>query len=466
MIAAAKGIPMSRISLALLLMDVVALLALFNIAYWYELESWLGVYSIQLYGLIVLQLLTLYIFDLYSVEVSVSRADLLARTVLAVVTTGVIMAGIVYITKAGETERLFFRGVLSGGFILFLFWALASRYLVTIWKRKYASKIRWLVISDVTPDSPLCKDIAAVDSIGEATILVSDLEKTESLPLEIGRMVKGSFTTFRDVVNKKWSGIVIATEGKLPDDILRRIMEKRLSGTRIYDLTDFYETYLEKIPVMQLRDNWFALSHGFDLLHHNMQLRIKRLLDVALAVILLVVTSPFMLLVVLAIALDLRKKYRGPVIYRQLRTGMGGEEFYIYKFRTMVEDAEAEGPQWAIHNDTRITPIGRFLRKTRLDELPQLWNVLKGDMSFIGPRPERPDFNRELERAIPYYDLRHLIKPGITGWAQVKYNYGSSTEEALEKLQYDIYYIKNYSLLLDLFIVLKTIRVILGQRGR
>ncbi len=149
-----------------------------------------------------------------------------------------------------------------------------------------------------------------------------------------------------------------------------------------------------------------------------------------------------------------------------MRTGLNGVTFTLYKFRTMVEDAEKFGARWAEKNDPRITRVGRLLRATRIDELPQLWNVLLGEMSFIGPRPERPDFNSELEAAIPYYDLRHLVKPGITGWAQVLYPYGASVEDAREKLQYDLYYIKNYSVMLDLVILIRTLRVVLVGHGR
>jgi len=167
-----------------------------------------------------------------------------------------------------------------------------------------------------------------------------------------------------------------------------------------------------------------------------------------------------MLIAAIAIKLDTR----GPVFYSQTRTGLSGVTFRLYKFRTMVKDAEKSGPRWTKKDDPRITRVGRFLRSTRIDELPQLWNVLLGEMSFIGPRPERPDFNAELEAAIPYYDLRHLVKPGITGWAQVLYPYGASVEDAREKLQYDLYYIKNYSVMLDLVILIRTLRAV--GRGR
>ena len=168
----------------------------------------------------------------------------------------------------------------------------------------------------------------------------------------------------------------------------------------------------------------------------------------------------------LVIPILVKSESRGPVIYSQTRTGRGGREFVLYKFRTMYTNAEQDGPRWAEQDDPRVTRVGRILRKTRLDELPQLWNVLKGDMSFVGPRPERPAFVLEIEKNVPYYELRHLVSPGITGWAQVMFPYGASIEDAVEKLQYDLYYIKNYSLLLDAVILIKTMRIVFHVRGR
>jgi exopolysaccharide biosynthesis polyprenyl glycosylphosphotransferase len=265
-----------------------------------------------------------------------------------------------------------------------------------------------------------------------------------------------------EFLERSWTGVILATEEAPGDAALGVLMRARLQGLRIYDLTDFYERFLFKLPVLSLRDRWLVLAHGFDLLHHTIELRAKRLIDVVLSSALMLVLSPLMLVTAIAIKLD----SKGPVIYYQKRTGLNGVTFRLYKFRTMVNNAEKYGARWAEENDPRTTRVGRFLRFTRIDELPQLWNVLLGEMSFIGPRPERPDFDRELKAAIPYYDLRHLVKPGITGWAQVLYPYAASLEDAREKLQYDLYYIKNYSMMLDLLILIRTLRVVLVGRGR
>jgi len=157
---------------------------------------------------------------------------------------------------------------------------------------------------------------------------------------------------------------------------------------------------------------------------------------------------------------------RGPMLYHQTRVGLQGREFTVHKFRTMCQDAErSTGPVWSTANDSRVTPIGRFLRRTRLDEIPQLWNVLVGEMSFVGPRPERPSFVNELTEKIPYYGQRHVLKPGVTGWAQIRYTYGASVEDAIEKLQYDLYYIKNLSIALDFVILLETLKTVIMRRG-
>jgi exopolysaccharide biosynthesis polyprenyl glycosylphosphotransferase len=176
----------------------------------------------------------------------------------------------------------------------------------------------------------------------------------------------------------------------------------------------------------------------------------------------MLIASPIILITAIMIKLD----SEGSILFTQTRTGQYGESFTIYKFRSMKIDAEANGAKWAEKNDPRITKVGNFIRKTRIDEIPQLWNVLIGDMSFIGPRPERPEFDGQLEKKIPYYRLRYLVKPGLTGWAQVNYNYAASIEDTKEKIMYDLYYIKNYSFLLDMRIILRTIRIVLFQKGR
>jgi len=246
--------------------------------------------------------------------------------------------------------------------------------------------------------------------------------------------------------------------GKLPMD---RLLDIRLdSGVTFDHLASVYEEYTGKIAVENLRPSWLIFSEGFR--KTRLLATTKRMLDVAFSAAGLVVGAPIMLLVAVAV----RTTSPGPVLYHQRRVGRHGREFIAHKFRTMRDDAEsATGPVWSMANDTRVTPVGGFLRRTRLDEMPQLWNVLLGDMSFVGPRPERPEFVRQLSERIPYYGQRHVIKPGLTGWAQVRYTYGASVEDAIEKLQYDLYYIKNLSIALDFVIVLETIKTVVTRKG-
>ena len=460
------AVQFGRVATILFVVDIISIVVIFNVVCCFEFAGWKQIISFPLLVIIAFLLLILYVFDLYTVDGRDSGTSLVVRTISAVIVAGVVLAGLGYITKLIETEPLFFRSVLAGGLTVFLPWAAVTRYCALSWVRKVVKQVRWLVVTDVDANSALGRDILAINEKGSMSIVLPELDGKGDTPRYLNTNVVGTYDSFNKLTKENWSGVVIATEGSLPDKVVRRVMELRLSGVRIYDLTDFYEEFMQKVPIRHLRDNWFALSHGFDLLHHNMQMRIKQVLDIVFSLVLLVIASPLLLLIAIAIKLDCKGNSKGPVLYKQLRTGLNGTDFYIIKFRTMVNDAEIEGPQWAAKGDSRTTHVGRFLRRSRLDELPQLWNVLKGEMSFIGPRPERPEFNRKLEKVIPYYDLRHLTKPGIAGWAQVKYDYGSSTQDALEKLQYDIYYIKNYSLLLDLSIFFKTIRVVLGQRGR
>jgi sugar transferase (PEP-CTERM system associated) len=245
--------------------------------------------------------------------------------------------------------------------------------------------------------------------------------------------------------------------GTLP---LESLLQCRISGVRVTDMAGFYERVRGEVPVELLKASWLIYGDGFK--QDWSRNLVKRGFDLSVSSALLLITLPIMALTALAIRLE----SRGSIIYRQERVGLGGRVFTVYKFRSMENDAEKDGkPQWAKMNDPRITRIGRFIRKTRIDELPQLMNVLRGDMSFVGPRPERPAFVDELAKKVPYYGVRHSVKPGVTGWAQVRLAYGASVEDAVRKLENDLYYVKNHSLFLDLLILLETVRVVLFGEG-
>ncbi len=256
------------------------------------------------------------------------------------------------------------------------------------------------------------------------------------------------------------SRVVVSVEdarGKLPMD---KLLKMKLSGVQFDHLASVYEEFTGKIAVENLRPSWFVFSNGFR--KKAWVLVAKRMLDVVSTVIGLTVGAPIMLLVAAAVKLT----SRGPVFYHQRRVGQYGRVFVIHKIRSMRADAEdGTGAVWATKGDSRVTPIGRFLRQTRLDEMPQLWNVLVGEMSLVGPRPERPEFVDELTQQIPFYGERHQVKPGVTGWAQVRYSYGASVEDALEKLQYDLFYVKNLTISLDLMILFSTVKTVLLGHG-
>jgi sugar transferase (PEP-CTERM system associated) len=245
--------------------------------------------------------------------------------------------------------------------------------------------------------------------------------------------------------------------GSVPlDDLLTC----KLAGMPVRDLSSFYERVLGQVRVDSLRASWLIYGEGFR--QGVLRAIVKRIFDLSVTAVLLVLSAPVML----ATALLIRLESSGPVLYRQQRVGQGGRSFNVIKFRSMRVDAEKDGqPRWASQGDDRVTRVGRVIRRLRIDELPQLFNVLKGDMSLVGPRPERPYFVDQLARQVPFYGARHSVKPGVTGWAQVRYHYGASVDDAVEKLQYDLYYVKNHTLFLDLLVLLETVRVVLTGQG-
>lgn len=254
--------------------------------------------------------------------------------------------------------------------------------------------------------------------------------------------------------------IVIALTERRGNLVIEKLVTCKLMGVRIMDYPSFFEATTGKIPVEEINPSWLIQSSGF-LITPFIRV-MKRIVDVLFASTLLLVILP--LLPIVACGIKLTSK--GPIFYFQKRVGVNGKLFTIFKFRSMADNAEQDtGASWAQQNDSRVTPIGAFMRKTRIDELPQLVNVLKGDMSFIGPRPERPEFVEKISQVTPYYLERHAVKPGITGWAQVMYPYGSSLGDSVEKLRYDLYYINNLSFFLEILIILETIKVVLFRRG-
>jgi sugar transferase (PEP-CTERM system associated) len=256
--------------------------------------------------------------------------------------------------------------------------------------------------------------------------------------------------------------IVLAVDDRRKGMPVVDLLDCKMDGVDVIDLLTYFERETGKIKLDLMNPSWLFLSDGFRV--STVRLIAKRVFDVLVSLLLLPIFLPVMVLVAAAVWFESRGME--PVIYKQIRVGENNNNFTIYKFRSMETNAEVDGvARWAEKNDMRITRVGKFIRKVRLDELPQIFNILKGDMSFVGPRPERPEFVGRLEKDHPYYRERHRVKPGLTGWAQVRYQYGDSLEDAYEKLEYDLYYVKNYSIFLDLLIIVQTIRVVLAGQG-
>ncbi|MDX9715181.1 MAG: TIGR03013 family PEP-CTERM/XrtA system glycosyltransferase [Dissulfurispiraceae bacterium] len=274
-------------------------------------------------------------------------------------------------------------------------------------------------------------------------------------------MVLGTSRDIMHVVDReKIQRIVVAITERRGIFPVQEILKCKFSGINVMEAPDFYEEMTGKLLIENINPSWFIFCHSMRL--NELRLRIKRAADIFISAIAGAVFLPIVPFVALAVRLD----SKGDIFFRQKRVGQYGKLFTIYKFRTMRQDAEkSTGAVWAKEGDSRVTKAGRFLRKSRLDEIPQIYNILKGDMSIIGPRPERPEFVEGLSEVISFYTQRHSVKPGLTGWAQVRYPYGASVEDAIEKLRYDLYYIKNFSIIFDLGIILETIKVMLFGKG-
>lgn len=282
-------------------------------------------------------------------------------------------------------------------------------------------------------------------------------------PVEIGEehLIRLPHSLQQYVTRHPIREIVVAVDDRRKGLPMEDLLECKMEGVRILDGASFYERESRKVALEMITRGWLVFSDGYKL--SSVSGLGKRGIDLLAAGVLFLASSPLMLLTVIAIKIE--DGFRSPVLYSQERVGLNGKVFKVHKFRSMITDAEKDGAVWAQKNDTRVTRVGEFIRKVRIDELPQIFNVLNGTMSFVGPRPERPMFVTQLAEKIPFYDERHRVKPGITGWAQLCFAYADNEEDSREKLRYDLYYIKNQSLLLDLLIIIQTVEVVLFKKG-
>ena len=401
----------------------------------------------------------LYYADLYDLRLLSDRRELFIRILNALASASLILAAIYFWLP----DLIIGRGVFMIAAVLVITLVIGWRIAFEWISRHVRPSERLLLVGTNAAAVDLAREIfARRHQLGVEIVGFIDPDPSRVGAPVLNPGVIGAIEDIPSIVRARRVHRVVVSladaRGKLPMD---KLLELRLDGVNFDHLATVYEEYTGKIAVENLRPSWLIFSDGFR--KTRWLTAAKRLSDVGIAAIGLLIALPVMALVALAVRLT----SPGPVFYHQRRVGQHGRIFIIHKFRSMRPDAEAgTGAVWASKaGDSRVTPIGGMLRRTRLDELPQLWNVLKGDMSFVGPRPERPEFVGDLQKQIPFYGQRHIVRPGITGWAQVRYTYGATQEDALQKLQYDLFYIKHLSIALDLFIILSTIKTVVLRRG-
>lgn len=422
-----------------------------------QFTSLIGLYCAQAIVVTAVFQLCLYFFDMYEMQQDLGVADIAIRLTQAF-GVGCIALGILYYILP---PMLIHNHIFWTGYLLVSVSLLVYRYFYhrILRRRLFTQDI--VVIGTGELASEIAREIEGrhnsfyriVAFVGEGSpahnpfgvVVYKDIEDIEDMPIFSG-------------VQR----VVVAPDDKRGSTPIRTLLKYKLSGMTIEQGVTFYERITGKIMVERVDPSWIVFSNGFTV-DSRWRYSLKRFVDVVFSSALLIFCAPVMILT----AIIIKFESPGPVFYLQERVGGGNEPFKVIKFRSMVQDAEKNGAVWAQKNDSRVTRFGGFIRKVRIDELPQLWNVLKGDMSLVGPRPERQVFVDQLVEEIPYYGIRHVVRPGVTGWAQVSYPYGASKEDALRKLEYDLFYIKNNSLALDLLVIFYTVKTVLfGKGGR
>ncbi len=403
---------------------------------------------------IIIYLLTFYVFDFYNLaEIRSSRY--LLKFLLATTIASLIIASLYYISHLRPgPEILFLSSVLIYASLL------GWRYFFEGFF-EYAEQPRRILIIGAGKTGNSLYETVKTSKGYEIAGFLDDDEKKWGRSVGDAEVIGGTALLPGLMKQSRIDIIIIAIMHQIQPAIYKRLVEAKFNGVAVYEIPSFYEIMFHRIPVLHTNEMWLGYADVYGVKGNLYNVKIKKIIDKVFAMLGLLLTLPLMGILALLIKMD----STGPVFYRQQRVGFNGAAFHLIKFRSMRTDSESNGAVWAQKNDPRITKIGRLIRLFRVDELPQLWNVLKGELSLVGPRPERPEFVENLTQEIPYYSLRHSVKPGITGWAQINYPYGASREDALEKLQYDLYYVKNMTFLLDLYILLRTVRTVLFGEG-
>jgi sugar transferase (PEP-CTERM system associated) len=440
---------------ALATMAVRAGIFLFEISSRPEWVFW----SLQAVAVTIIVVLSFYYSDLYAIDQTLPVRELLLRLMGAIGFACIVIGMISYpIPQFGKT--------LYAGQMVLLIFGLCAWRIGFIWVLGAARiHARVLIVGVQSIGKLVAEQLCQQKTLGMEVVgfighSAGQIALAYGNPTKVTLPVFSSRSMSRLVEQRGVDRILLAGVESCDDSLVRELVALRTRGIPIEDCHTFYERLVSKIAIADLSPEWIVLSKGFR--RDRIVLAAKRAIDVVASSLGLILSAPICFLTAIAIKLE----SPGPLLYRQERVGKDENNFLLFKFRSMAMNAEGSaGPIWASRNDPRVTGIGRFIRRLRIDEIPQMYNVLKGEMSFVGPRPERPFFVQTLNKRIPYYSLRHSIKPGITGWAQISYPYGDSEEDAVEKLQYDLYYIKNMSTLFDLQIIFETIKVTLLSRG-
>jgi sugar transferase (PEP-CTERM system associated) len=405
---------------------------------------------LKIVGITFLTLLLSYYFDLYEPQRISERWEIYFRLLLVLSVLSFVLAGLLY----------FFPEIDIGPNVLVVGVSILAIVFV-IWRSAY----EWIIGLSVFRER-----VYVLGSGAWARTVVETLRTRRDAGMEVvNEEVEGAFSgqleqyaaDLRAFCKSKAriDRVIVAMEDRRGSMPVRELLDLRLKGVVIEEASSLMERLSGKLPLQGLNPSTLIFTHGFNV--KASQQIVRRLISITVSFIGLAICLPFIPFIILAVRLS----SPGPIFFRQTRVGLRGRLFSVLKFRTMRQDAETQGAVWATKNDLRVTSLGKFMRTTRLDEIPQLWNVLRGDMAFVGPRPERPEFVQWLTSEIPFYDLRHIIRPGITGWAQVRYQYGASLEETKRKLEYDLYYIKHLSVGLDLLIIFETVKTIILRRG-
>lgn len=407
--------------------------------------------GLKILGLTALTLLCSYYFDLYEPQRISARWEIYFRLLLVLGFISFLLAAVLYLFPSVDIGHYVL--VLGLIFLTFALFMWRSAYEWIIGREIFRERV--YVLGGGERARTVVETLRARKDVGMEVVGWGEtaLDKADRKQAFVSALVP--FLAPKPVVDR----VIVALEDRRGELPINELLKLRFNGVVIEEAATVLERLTGKLHLDSLRPSSFIYAEGFRI--RPSQQIARRLVSTLAAATGLLLFLPFFPFVVLLVRLS----SPGPIFFRQVRVGLGGRNFTVYKFRTMRTDAEATGAKWATKDDPRVTGIGRFMRKTRLDEVPQLWNVLRGDMGFVGPRPERPEFVPLLAEKIPYFDLRHMIRPGLTGWAQVRFGYGATMEQNREKLEFDLYYIKHMTLGLDLLIMFETIKTIIRRQG-